>query len=196
MEITPPRPPAPGVRHRSAASEDPSRTAQKEAQERAEEIHSQINALEKEGRSAVDHLKDEYTRQSSAESARDEAALESQKQKGYETVRQAQRAQAQELARLRREGEAELAHMREYYRNATYQTGSRGNQELQELEKRNALHLSFESRNGRDQLETIQKDEQLKLQQSQEARDRRLQGLSEEIRAQYGKDERSLDQGQ
>lgn len=147
----------------ASSDERAARAAQSELSDRANEIKNQIRTVDREGQAAVEALKTNYEKEALAESSRTETSLESEKLKGYEKIRDLQRAQAAELARVKRQGESDLAEMNEHYRNQTYSTDKNHNEQLTDLQMRHQRQLDFERTSGTALTDQVRHEQKMEL---------------------------------
>lgn len=94
--------------------------------------------MERDARNRINDIQDEYVHQSEAEYARQEGAMDNQRHKGYEALRDLQLQQQAELRRMRAEGEHELKKLQDQYQNKLHKQISDHNEEILELEQKNA----------------------------------------------------------
>lgn len=132
-------------------------------------------------------IRDEYTQQAVGESARNEAALEAQKRKGYEQIRDLKRMQQAELSKTRREGETELEKIKEYYRNTVYSTEQSGKSTLQELDTKSTLSLDHERKLAQHDLEQSQSQHSEQMTRLTERQRSQAQGLKDAALQEYEK---------
>lgn len=199
MEIGPPLPPAfttassPSrleTRKRSEASANAdaqARDALELAQERSDELSAEAEAIERDGGDTLNRMRQDTDAQEEQERTQEQDALESVKAQGYENLRKTQQAQAAELSRVRRDGEAELAHLKEFYRNSTYQAASRGAEELRNTERRQAERKDDEELLANQRLEQLHKERESRLQNARSEGDRRIEQAIEAHREAYRK---------
>lgn len=160
-------------------------SAEREATRRISDAHTVAAQAEKEAREKVDSLKDEYQRQSMAESARQEAAIENTRQKGYRNVREQQRAFQSEAAKTRRAGDEDLTNLKNHYRDAIYATKTRNDQDLDAEKMNHSRALEFEQASARQEVEAAQKENTFKFETMRAEHDERLQNLTAAERKEY-----------
>jgi len=178
----------PGVTKDARALTDEQRRAseaEREASRRISQAYEQTKDAEAAARVEIEKTRDSFERQYVTQAANDEAALERQKTKGYEAVRDLQRNQQAELRRLRRDGEKDLASLQEYYRNNTYNTERKGKQDLQELQGTNHRRIEFERSNAGLEFDQLQSANTQKLQHAREQHLVQLEQLKEGSRRHY-----------
>ena len=116
---------------------------------------------------------------------RQEAQIEAIRAKGYERIRNLQRTQQAELARLQRDGDQEATRMHQYYRDQAHATASRGNEELSHMERANARLLETERQRGIAENSELVADRDSKLQTLRENSETRINSLNENQRKRY-----------
>jgi HSP20 family molecular chaperone IbpA len=147
------------------------REAQADVTNKITQLQDQAKQVALEGQTQVDQLKENYEREALAESTRQETQIASEKSQGYEKLRELQRAQNKEEARVKREGEAELARLNDYYRDAEYKAERRGDELLRTTESKNTQRLNFELDTGNKAAEQLKHDKRIELEQIQADRD-------------------------
>lgn len=163
------------------------REAQADVASKVSQLQDQAKQVAIEGQSQVDQLRENYEREALAESSRQETTLASEKTKGYEKLRELQRAQSKEEARVKREGESELAKLNDYYRDAQYKTEQRGDDLLRTTESKNTQRLNFELESGNRAAEQLKHDKRIELEQIQADRDQQVSIAEKQARDLYEK---------
>jgi HSP20 family molecular chaperone IbpA len=173
---------------RSAVS-DPNKVkaAQAEVADQVSQIHDQLKQVEQEGQAQVDHLKENYSREAVAESSREETLYASEKLKNYERLRDLQRSQAAEYARVKREGEAELARLRLYYHDATLESEHQKDELLRSTQEKNQKQIDYESSTGRMAADQIVSEKNVKIHQLEADRDQQITTLEKQAHELYDK---------
>lgn len=157
---------------RSASTgQDKIRDAQAQTESMVAQIQDQSKQVAQQGQAQIDHLKEDYDREYLTESSREDNQLSNEKLKGYEKLRDLQRTQSAEEARVKREGENELARLNGYYRDATYNAEKRGEDLLRTTESKNHQQLNFETNQANLSAEMLKKNKNLELEQIQADRD-------------------------
>ncbi len=182
MSVAPPRDPrlgqppltlAFGAHPRARASRESSATStaglaaetQSQTNSRIRELNQYASEVERETSQRIDIAKADGMLQQEAEAARSEEAVESQRRKGYERLRDMKRAQQAEVNQLKREGERDLATLQAYYRDTLYGTELRGREQLGQLEKSQALTSEHTRRMSQSELETLQGNHEARREQ-------------------------------
>lgn len=179
-----------GARKRDLAADGgdaQARQAQQLAEERADELNSEVAALQSENSDTLNHMHQDFDSQEEQERDRQQSALESVRSAGYENLRKTQQSQAAELSRTRRDGEAELARLREFYRNATYQASSKGSRELGNIERRQLEKKNNEDLLMRQRLEQLRQEQDARLRNVHGEGDQRIQQALQQHRDAYQK---------
>jgi HSP20 family molecular chaperone IbpA len=151
------------------------------------EIQDELKQVSHDGETQMNNLKENYERQALAEDSRQETLLASEKNKGYENLRDLQRTQAAELARVKREGENELSRLTNYYRDATSRAEQSGTEMLRDTTNRNQRQLEYETHTGSAAADEIRQEQQADLQRIQAERDFRVGTLEKQARETYEK---------
>jgi len=148
--------------------------AQKNASDQISAIHQSVEQAQAEGNQRIDQIQEEYQEQGAAESARQETAYNQQQAKGYERIRDLQRNQQAELARVHREGEHELAKDTGYYRDSIYNTHIKGDAELKQELKNQAKEMDYITKVHNAEIDKIKADQQQELDRQKAERDDRF----------------------
>lgn len=161
----------------SDATPENLRAAQSNLADRINETNQQASVVAAEGEAQVNSLRDGYERETAAESSREELQLESERLKGYKAIRDLQRAQAAELARVKKQGDDELKQAQDYYRTTTYKTQRSGDEQVQELQNQNSRMIDYERRSGGTSADQMKRNQNLEIQQLQAERNERISAL-------------------
>lgn len=164
MEITPRLPNPASLRKSALDDSGPQKAtaAEIDASKRIRAADQQVTERQRETEGQLGRMQDEYERQRLAESGREQAALDSERSKGYEQLRELQRVQQNELRKVRREGEDELRKLREHYLFTTNNVRTQGDQELRQSQSQSMQKLDYERKSDEE------KNIQLKAMQDQE----------------------------
>jgi HSP20 family molecular chaperone IbpA len=165
-------------------SGDPVRL-QREASEQAAAIQGQINQINVEGQQNEDRLKQEYGNEYDAESVREEAAIEAERSKGYESLRALQRQNQAEEKRIQRQGEEDVANLQEKFKTETARTYSSGERELKDVQTRYAQQQQYEHARGESEVQTLQKDNITRTTTLKETNEQKLAKLNEDYQKRY-----------
>lgn len=128
---------------------------EKKAAIRVQDAERNIETAQREENQQLDHLKDEYIRESAAEENRESAALEAQKNKGYEKIREVQRQQQAEMNRVKREGDRDLSKLTDYYRGTEYRASTDGEEKLRDLQNRQGQEINYTQKSGSAELDDL-----------------------------------------
>lgn len=173
---------------RSASSpQDKIRDAQSQAESTVAQIQDQTKQVAQQGQAQIDHLKEDYDREYLTESSREENQLNTEKLKGYEKLRDLQRTQNAEQARVKRDGEAELARLGNHFREATYNAEKHGEETLRSTESKNQQLLNYETNQGNMAADIIRKNKALELEQIQADRDLQISTAEKQAHDLYEK---------
>jgi HSP20 family molecular chaperone IbpA len=130
-------------------------SAESEANRRIAAANQRVVQTEREANQTIDHLRQQHEQEYVALSSREEAALDSQRIKGYESLRDLKRAQQLDLRKNIHDSDTESKKLQEYYRNVIYNTGRRGDENLRELQAQEARKFEYENK-----LDQMQEDSQ------------------------------------
>jgi HSP20 family molecular chaperone IbpA len=135
----------------------------------------------------LDQVRDQYASRSEMETARQEDAIEKQKNKGYERLRELKRAQEAEIHRVKREGERDLQKTSDYYRDTLYKSLRKGEGDLAELKQRQAREMNYVDQSGKLDNETAKTEQARKLAELKEDQEHQYQDLNSQAIAKYQK---------
>lgn len=186
MEIPPLRP------SRNSLQQSPEARAQREereAQARINKNQQQLEEAQREAETRMEHLRAGYETAAVAENARQDEAYQKQQAKGFEAIRDLQYRQQQELNRIRREGEAEMARLRDYYRNATHSTERHGEEELENLNRLQSTQSEYSRRQATTEMENLRQANQAEVMRAKQESDSRMAALLEADRAEFQRKE-------
>lgn len=170
------------------------RETEKMVQEKIESMHHQVAEAQRQTSERIDDLKDHYSRQVQTEEARAEDTLEATRAKGYERIRDLQRAQQAEIARVRREGEKELSQAQDYYRNSIDGVMTRGEEELNQVVQGKARQLEYESAMAANELEVSRGEHQARITDARASQEKSINELVEQNRGEYERMKESVSQ--
>lgn len=120
---------------RGDSGEEASRAAQlatREASKQIEAVNKSVEAARSEAENQISQIHDQYDARSEVELAREEAAYDNQRLKGYERLKDLKLAQENELRRVRRDGERENDRLSNYYLETSYNTRRAGDEKIKE----------------------------------------------------------------
>jgi len=167
----------PRAQARVSAGDTPDAAAaatERDAQQRISQAQQNVTDAQNQASQQLDQVKDQYNFQLENENAREDDAIEKQRLKGYEALRELKRQQEAEMHRTKAEGERELTKLNDYYRDTTYAAHRKGDADLNEMKSAQGREMEHSSKSG--QLDyTMAKTEQ----------ERKLADLREMQEAQY-----------
>lgn len=137
--------------------------AEKRARERITDAKKKTEEAEREARTRVDQIQDEYARQTEASAARNAESYENQQMKGYQAVRELQQRQQAELARIRRQGEKDLEDLKLRYKGEIARVERDGNEQFDELQKSNLNKFELESSRGTQERDLLAREQELQM---------------------------------
>lgn len=144
---------------------------EKDANNRVQAAQERVKEANREAEVQINHLRDEYEKRTIAESLRREAAVEAQKLKGYEDLRELKKAQQTEMRNTRRDGDRESAKLGEYYRNTLYSQERNGEEKLRELQEQNTKRLDYEKNKADNQFSDAKVNRDHQIQQVKDQTD-------------------------
>lgn len=151
--------------------------AQRDAARQIEQARKQVKQAAQESEKEIERVKADTDVQISAESLKSQARIENERHEGYERVREQRRLLEAEQARVRREGERELARVDHHYKS-TLQNQTHGKTAaMTEHEKKAALEIELARRAHEDTTQTLTNEHRAReahLKQEQEARTQAL----------------------
>lgn len=100
--------------------------AEKEAYRRVTQAEQDADNARRAADSQIDVVRDRYQKLTDEENEKQLEMLENQRLKGYQQLRDIQRAQQAEFAKVRNEGEKELDHLQDYFKNTVGYTQTKG----------------------------------------------------------------------
>jgi HSP20 family molecular chaperone IbpA len=156
--------------------------ANRRVRDRVEWANQQVKQAEAESEERINHVRHDYDVQVMREEERNEQSLEAQRQKGYNAIRELQRAQNAELHRLKREGEKQLEELRKYYLDTIYATETKGREDLQTKQTQHAVTSDFMEREHKNQLEESRNMHELQAKSLQQEHTDRLSSMMEKNR--------------
>ncbi len=159
--------------------------AEREAQRRIAEATRNVRSAENESRQQIDDIKDEYVKQSATEQARQQAQLETERQKSYRAVRELQKATTTDQGRTRRQGERDLSDLKNHYRDSVYQTTQDSEQELARIKGSNTRAIDFENRTAKEELEQGQHEHQTQIQGARQEHEQKREALTTQQRKEF-----------
>ena len=159
--------------------------AEKEAQQRITRSEKMVQETEREAGQELDRVKDDYQVQANTESAREDALIEKQKNKGYEAIRDLQRLQQAEMGRVRREGDRDLSKLDSYYRDTAYVTEKHGEEKIRDSEKMKTKELEYQVRLNRDEVDTTRKNHSVQIDQLKEYQEGQVAKINDSYHKDY-----------
>jgi HSP20 family molecular chaperone IbpA len=160
-------------------------TAEREADQRIQAAQQRVKAANEDADMAINHIKDQYEKQTLAEDARTTDKIESQRNRGYEQLRDLQRQQQSQLRKMRRDGERDTSQLQEYYRTKVHQTEMSSNQQLNEIQTQSQHRMEHEKAVEASQLEEVQQKHTQQMNLVQKNSDEQLTQLGENTRRRY-----------
>jgi HSP20 family molecular chaperone IbpA len=167
----------PKAQARVSSSDTPNAAAsatEREAQQRIASAQQNVTDAQNQASQQLDQVKDQYNFTLENETAREDDAIEKQRLKGYEALRDLKRQQEAEMHKTKAEGERELTKLSDYYRDTTYAAHRKGDADLNEIKSAQGREMEHDTKSG--QLDSVMaKSEQ----------DRKLADLRETQQTQY-----------
>jgi len=176
-------PTKPGVTRSNASPAEAVHEERKRLASAQDEVKRERASLE----AIREYNRDQFEKQQGIESARAEASLEDQRLKGYERIRDLQRAQNAEIARVRQEGEKKVDQIKNYYASESYNAERKGHDTLNQVQQQNTAELEYETKAGETTLNEVRANNTHKIARYQEAKDSTVEQAQADAR-------RNLDQ--
>ncbi len=162
-------------------------TAEQDAQSRITRAEERVKQAERDAHKKIDQIRDDYVKQAERERVRDENALETQKERGYESLRNQKLALQADLRRDRRDGDQDVAQLQTHYRDAIHSTETRNRKSLSDLQSKNHSAIEYEKRVAQDELDRSRADHALQMQELRDHDDSSEHALAASSRKQYQK---------
>jgi HSP20 family molecular chaperone IbpA len=172
----------------SGDAEEASRAAQRAQLDASRQIEAASKSVEEarhEADTQIDHIHDDYDHRSEIEQAREAAAFEKERLKGYERLQDLKRGQQAEIRRTRHEGERELDKLNQYYTDTSYNTQTEGDRRLQDLRAVQARELERAQMTKNDDVKLAQDTFQRDTEEVRAAHSARLAKLQEDTSSEY-----------
>jgi HSP20 family molecular chaperone IbpA len=161
--------------------------AERDATNRIASANERVQNAQKDASDNLNHVQDDYEKQYVRLSSRQETALEAQKLKSYETIRDSQRRSEAEIRKTRRSGEAEISHQNEHYRDAIIKAEGHGREELKSLLTQQAHLTEYETKTGNEQTKELQEENMHNLTKLREDGENKALRLTEENKTYFEK---------
>ncbi|MGE0614906.1 MAG: hypothetical protein AB7P04_04645 [Bacteriovoracia bacterium] len=181
-------PPAGARMHmRETTPEQRAARAEQDANQRIMQSQQVIRQTEEQEQAQVDQLRDRYSTDRDVESAKQEEALQKQKDEGYERLRELKRAQAAELARTKQTGEKANADLQRFYSDEIDRNASAGEKQLRETTGKNANTLAAEEKKANQDIELVKSAGLMKVADTHDLHEQRVQKLKSATDSEYEK---------
>ncbi len=156
--------------------------AEQEAETRVKTAQDLIQKTEVEESTAIDHLRDRFEKTYELQNSKHTELLEDQKMKGYEQIRDLQRAQQAELYRTIREGQNYQEKTEQETRAAVRKIDTASQTQLNEVLNERTNRIDFEKVKSEDELQAIQLQAQNSINKIRENSQQRVQTIDQENR--------------
>lgn len=184
--ITPPKGSGPLPTTSPALGKSAARpTPESEMQRRITSANHAVEEAESEAAYRIDRIKDETDRRVTTESARQETAVENEKTKGYESLRNLQREQDAQMNRVRREGERNLATIKKHYNEAILNARTDGERGLTQTASTYGALIENERESARNQLDEVKANASQRLATLSEVEQMKIDQLRTDQRREY-----------
>ena len=188
-----PRASAWGVKARSRSD---TRTAVQEATQDAAQANSAANQqiataqqavqdAQNEANVSLEHIRDGFEQEESNQTEKSQEALEKQRLKGYEELRDLKQKQQAELGRVHREGERDLKQTTDYYRDSLYKNSRDNEDALRQQQATQSRQMQYIASTGQGDLELEKKDAAQKTQIQRDLHEHQLTELSQSNTKEY-----------
>lgn len=177
--------PRSGRSNLSETSEKMETKVTQDARQRAEDAIRQLQLAEAEANSRLEYIKEDYGQREVAEATRLESQLNNERNKGYEAIREQQRQNQKELARIRREGEVEVERLKEHYRNALFTQEQSGKQQITDIERTQAKQIEFQTANSQHEQQELKKQQDYQFTRMKEESEHKIGEMREMSAQEY-----------
>jgi len=161
--------------------------AERDANKRIQATTDRVKETQKQADRQLQTIRDEYVKSATAEYGRQDLAVEGQKNKGYEQVRELQRAQANEARKIRTEGDSHERLLQDHYRSTLYNLNRAGDGQLQEAQVRLGREIEYAKMQGELTYDAAHEDNATRLNQLRDHQDATYGTVLGEAQKQYEK---------
>jgi HSP20 family molecular chaperone IbpA len=172
---------------KSQASQSDASAAERDAQNRITQAEQSVEGAQLEANQKLDNIREQYDAKSEVQTANLEDTIDRQKMKGYEQLRDLKRAQEAEIKRVKMEGERELAKESDYYRDTTYSTFRKGEQDLTDLRQKQATETNYVGKSGAIDFEAQKAEQERRVADLKQTEDFQYNELNNQRIAKYEK---------
>jgi HSP20 family molecular chaperone IbpA len=172
---------------RSQTSDSAASAAERDAQGRVTQAEQSVENAQLDANKKLDNIREQYDEKSEVQEANLEDAVEHQKMKGYEQLRDLKRAQEAELRRVKMEGDRELAKESDYYRDTTYATYRKGEQDLTDLRQKQAVETNYTQKSGTIDFDAQKNEQERRLADLKQTEDFQYNEVNNQRLAKYEK---------
>jgi HSP20 family molecular chaperone IbpA len=172
---------------RSQTTDSAASAAERDAQSRITQAEQSVETAQLDANKNLDNIREQYDQKSEVQEANLEDAIDHQKMKGYEQLRDLKRAQEAELRRVKMEGDRELAKEADYYRDTTYATYRKGEQDLTDLRQKQATETNFTQKSGTIDFDAQKAEQERRVADLKQTEDFQYNELNNQRVAKYEK---------
>lgn len=159
--------------------------AEQDANRRIAGAEQAVEEAQRDAGAQIDAIRDEYSKRAEDQYTRNEEVLEKQKLKGYEELRELQRAQAAELSRVRHEGDQNLSKLQNYYHDNLYSTEHTGDEKLRALEAQQARELNYAQQTKTEDVNLAKDNYHRQFEEVRQGNEENLQKFKDSSREDY-----------
>jgi HSP20 family molecular chaperone IbpA len=152
-------------------------STERDAQQRISQAQQNVTEAQTESNRELDQVHDQYSNRLEAETSREDDAIEKQRLKGYEALRNLKRQQEAEMHKTKEEGEREQAKLSNYYRDSNYATYRKGQADLDGLKATQGREMEHSSKSGNLDFTTAKADQDRKLADLRETQEHQFNAL-------------------
>lgn len=152
-------------------------SVERDANRRILAANENVQRTEHEADQRINQLRDEYEKQYVTLESKQESTLDSQRNKGYEAIRDMKRAQEAEQRKVNRDGDAYRSKLEEYYRDTLYNTEKRGNQDLHDLQAQQQHRLEYEQKVNQMQTDELNQKYEIRVGQLRKDNEEKTESL-------------------
>ncbi|OFZ21746.1 MAG: hypothetical protein A2X94_15780 [Bdellovibrionales bacterium GWB1_55_8] len=145
----------------------------------------QLRDAEVELSSRYEHMREQYEERSVTQSAKQQAALENQRSKGYEALRDLKRAQDIELSRIKADGEKRKQEVQQQNRTSIMEAERSGTMKLKDIQNTNMSMSHHEQKKGEMALSEMKAVNAERLENQHQDRNQKLEQAAQAYRKEY-----------
>jgi HSP20 family molecular chaperone IbpA len=162
-------------------------TAEREATKRINDAAKQVDEAQKQSAKNLNQIQDHYEQEAMARNARYEGALQEQQVKGYEHIRDLRKGQDAESRRIRKDGEKDLSHLKEHYRNEVDSISKDNHRQVSELQNQNQRRIEYEKQMNDFEVEDVRTQHENQVRRLKDHHEEEINKVNTDSRTVYDK---------